>query len=211
MRADLAVPGGPWRNRCSPATIANAMRSITSSRPTKRLLSTSTTSGGDGRRWSRTRTILLLTLVLPLHQFYVLQPLSSRPPGRFFVLDEPFGIKQQQPGMVAEVQRCRWAVIQVGNHSGKRPSAQHRRQVRRQPVGGIQCTCAGGQAADSAASSRRRGGWPASLARQRQAFVQFIGRILMIDEKPAGIPQQLRGGQPGFRCRLSSGPATVSR
>jgi hypothetical protein len=30
IRADLAVPGGPSRNRCSPATTARAIRSMTS-------------------------------------------------------------------------------------------------------------------------------------------------------------------------------------
>src|ERR1019366_1532409 len=131
ISADLAVPGGPKRNRCSRATIARAMRSMTSSRPTKRCLSGSITVR---RTFSTTAPFsecisFTLCLLVPVDQLCgILAQLgpdqhqvryaeSARNPRRFETLRQPLGIQEEQSAMAAEVEVPQRSVRQIGAHT----------------------------------------------------------------------------------------------
>src|SRR5262245_9606558 len=111
IRADLAVPGGPNRNRCSPATTASAIRSITSSRPTYWPLSGSVTVARNRCEMSSLtafstslyRRPFLALLLKDELQYFAGAP-GFRHPCRAVVRCQTFRVKQFYPRVSAERQ-----------------------------------------------------------------------------------------------------------
>src|SRR5437899_236775 len=104
MIADLAVPGGPCRNRCSPATTARAINSITSSLPTKRRFSGSITCPRNRATVSSGLGMLFLVrfgrgqfkALALVDQFEVLPGSAARRPRGPGSVGQALGVKQHE-------------------------------------------------------------------------------------------------------------------
>src|SRR5262249_19338063 len=126
IRADFAVPGGPYRNKCSPATIASAINSTTSSRPTKRCF--------IGSMTSILRRATVKSDMSNSEQFHVLSAATLRRPIPARELCKALRVEQLQSRMAREAERRRRLVGNVRSHARERPGAQSRSERLREQV-----------------------------------------------------------------------------